>query len=315
MYMYMYMYMYILVKTYIYIYIVEMMLSQVNPHPRDRLIVFDEEPHIYTITTDPDSNYTSCTTFIHSFFSHFDADKIIDRMTRSKGWVDSKYYGLTAEQIKERWDQNRDQASAAGTAMHKAIEDFYNGKSTLEELKESPDLQYFLNFYKDIGHTLKPYRSEWMIFDDQLKLAGSIDFVTENEDGTLNLWDWKRSREIRRDTKWQRGLTPVNHLPDTNYYHYSLQLNLYKAILENNYNKTVNQLALVVMHPDQDDYEVIVVPNLAKEICAILNHRIETNNLDCQPFETNETVETEAKSDDTDLDTEHISQAPLECFI
>ena len=272
------------------------MLSEVNPHPKDTLIIFDEEPHIYTIITDPDSTYTSCTTFIHSFFSHFDADKIIEKMVNSKSWNSSKYYGQTPDQIKAQWDQNRLQASTAGTAMHKAIEDFYNKEKTLEELATMPDLRYFLNFYKDIGHELKPYRSEWMIFDEKLKLAGSIDFVTENEDGSLNLWDWKRSREIKRENQWQQGLTPVNHLPDCNYYHYSLQLNLYKAILENNYDKTINQLALVVMHPDQENYEVIVVPNLAKEICAILNQRIETNNLSCALFKI-ETTEVDENNE------------------
>ena len=32
------------------------------------------------------------------------------------------------------------------------------------------------------------------------------------------------------DNKWQSALTPcIKHLPDCNYYHYSLQLNTYKA--------------------------------------------------------------------------------------
>lgn len=288
------------------------MLSEINPHPRDQLIVFDEEPHIYTITTDPDSTYTSCTTFIHGFFEHFDADKIIDKMTKSKRWANSKYYGQTPDQIKAQWDRNRIQASLFGTKMHKAIEDFYNGEKTLEDLAILPDLKYFLNFYKDIGDKLKPYRSEWMVFDDHLKLAGSIDFVTENEDGSLNLWDWKRSREIKRENSWQSGLDPVKNLPDCNYYHYSLQLNLYKAILENNYDKSVNQLALVVMHPEQENYEVIIVPDLAKEICLILNHRIKTNNLDCMSFEI------EVNETGSDLNDEYVNKdisSPEKCFL
>ena len=57
------------------------MLSIKNQHPRDLEITFDEGPHIYTINGD--SSYTSVTTFNHSHFEHFDADKIIDNMMKN----------------------------------------------------------------------------------------------------------------------------------------------------------------------------------------------------------------------------------------
>ena len=97
-------------------------LQNLNSHPRDQHITFDEGPHIYTI--DGDSNYTSVTTFNHSHFERFDADKIIANMMASKNWTKSKYYGKTASEIKAGWDANRDSASAAGTAMHLDIEKF-----------------------------------------------------------------------------------------------------------------------------------------------------------------------------------------------
>ena len=58
------------------------LLETRNPHERDNHITFDEEPHIYTI--DGDSNYTSVTTWNHSHFEHFDSDKVIDNMMKSK---------------------------------------------------------------------------------------------------------------------------------------------------------------------------------------------------------------------------------------
>jgi nucleoside-diphosphate-sugar epimerase len=42
---------------------------------------------------------------------------------------------------------------------------------------------------------------EWMIFDEDLKLAGSIDMVYENPDGTLSIYDWKRSKDISKINK------------------------------------------------------------------------------------------------------------------
>ena len=50
---------------------------------------------------------------------------------------------------------------------------------------------------------MTPYRTEWMIWDKDHKLAGSIDMIFENEDGTLSIYDWKRSKEIKKQNKWQ----------------------------------------------------------------------------------------------------------------
>ena len=79
-----------------------------------------------------------------------------------------------------------------------------------------------------------PYRTEWMIYDTDYKLAGSIDMVYKNKDGSLNIYDWKRSKEITTINRWnQFSTTPcIAELPDSNFWHYSLQLNIYKRIIQ-----------------------------------------------------------------------------------
>ena len=62
----------------------------------------------------------------------------------------------------------------------------------------SIEFQQFLKYQEDYKD-LKPYRTEWMIYDEELKLAGSIDMVNENSDGTLQIRDWKRSKQIVRN--------------------------------------------------------------------------------------------------------------------
>jgi len=62
-------------------------LSKLNCHERDSHITFDEGPHIYTI--DGDSDYTSCTTWNHSHFEHFNADAIIANMMKSPKWPEN----------------------------------------------------------------------------------------------------------------------------------------------------------------------------------------------------------------------------------
>ena len=61
-------------------------------------------------------------------------------------------------------------------------------------------------------------------------------------------------------------------MPDANFWHYSLQLNTYKAILEAKYNKKVKDLYLVRLHPDaeENNYELIKVPDLSSEMNQLL---------------------------------------------
>ena len=87
-----------------------------------------------------------------------------------------------------------------------------------------------------------------------MRLSGSIDMVFEAPDGTLVIYDWKRCKKIeKRNTYKKFSINPERSLariPDTNFWHYSLQLNIYKALLEKNYNKKVSGMFLVCLHPD-----------------------------------------------------------------
>ena len=247
-------------------------LAKLNAHERDSRIVFDEGPHIYYIDDSCDG-YVSVTTFNHHNFEHFDADAIIKNMMSSTRWPQSKYYGQTVDEIKAGWDKNRDEAAEAGTKMHYDIECYYN-KCPNEN--DSIEYEYFRNFLKDYPD-LKPYRTEWTVFHEELKLAGSIDMVFEKEDGHLLIYDWKRSKGIVKTNgfgKWGQKEC-IEHLPDTNYWHYCLQLNTYKAILEEKYGKIVDELYLVCLHPENKNknYQRIKVVDLQDEVKGLFDLR------------------------------------------
>ena len=111
-----------------------------------------------------------------------------------------------------------------------------------------------------------------MVYDEDVKIAGSIDMDYEDPtgDGSLMIYDWKRCKEIKKTGGFEKYSTTecINHLPDTNFWHYSLQLNIYKAIIERNYGKKVSQLMLVCLHPNNKnkDYLLFKVPDLQNEI-------------------------------------------------
>lgn len=251
-------------------------LSELNKHERDSDISFEEGPHIYTVKRER-GTYTSVTTWVHKHFSKFDADAIIDKMMQSKNWTDPnyKYYGMTKNEIKQMWNTKRDTSAGAGTNMHYDIECYYNN---MEVNNDSIEYRYFLEFVRDFPE-LKPYRTEWMVFYEEQKLSGSIDMIFENPDGTIQIYDWKRCQEIVQETNFEQyAITPcISHLPDTNYWHYTLQLNTYKKILEDKYGKKVSNLFLICLHPENTNktYQRIEVPILETEMNDLFNYRLE----------------------------------------
>lgn len=68
---------------------------------------------------------------------------------------------------------------------------------------------------------------------------------------------------------------PLEHLDNTPYYHYALQLSLYKYILEKNYGMKISDLRLGIFHPAYNKPYVLRMPYLEKEINDIFNLRSE----------------------------------------
>lgn len=259
-------------------------LSRINSHPRDAHIAFDEPTHKYYVNGSCEGNI-SCTGFVHEFFGHFDPKSIIAKMKKSPKWSTSKYYGKTDKEIMDEWSNNGKVASEAGTAMHLAIEQFLHGspEQIKPEIKDTPEWRYFMKFWADCGGDLEPYRSEWEVFTDSLtpvegerkiKLCGSIDMVFRRKsDGKFVIYDWKRSKEIKAENPFGTGLPPLDHLPDCNYWHYTLQLNVYKWMLEKFYGLEVADLYLVILHPDNPSYRRMRLNILEDEVEDMIEAR------------------------------------------
>jgi len=200
---------------------------------------------------------------------------------------------MTKKQIKDQWSQNGKDVSSQGTQLHFYIEQFMNlpsdeRNSSHNDLKEiflsspfvdpiieSVEWNYFMNFIDMFPHFI-PYRTEWTIYDTELKIAGSIDMVYKNVDGSLMIYDWKRCKEITKNNTFNKyAITScLDTVPDTNFWHYSLQLNIYKYILEKNYGVSVTHLYLVQLHPSCKNYQLIKVPDLSNTISLLVQDRI-----------------------------------------
>ena len=254
-----------------------MTLLHTNAHPRDADIQFDEPTHVYTVQGSS-KGIISCTKFLHEFFGHFDAKGTIKKMMASPKWTESKWYkpGITAKEIEEQWNANGREASGAGTAMHLAIEQFLNGSEhvILPHIKETTEWRYFMNFWREHGADLEPYRTEWEVWSEDHKLAGQIDMVYKRKsDGKFLIYDWKRSKEIKEDNKWDKGLGPMSHLPNSNFWHYTLQLNVYRWFLETYYGLKIAEMCIVIFHPNNTNYQIFPLKRLEKEIEVMIECR------------------------------------------
>jgi hypothetical protein len=240
-----------------------------HQHPRDARITFQEDGHVYTVDGEA-GTYTSVTTLVHKFFPHFDADKVIPKII---GNPKSQYFGMTPDAVKEQWNN----ATSLGSQLHEQIEVFFDRLAETGGVAETPaasvEFGYFLDYFRDhVLNKLQPYRTEWYVFDQDIRVCGSIDMLFCDKDDSSKIWihDWKRSSKISRTNRFEKGLRCLSHLDSCNYIHYCLQLNMYKYILEAQYDKTVMGMALVVLHPNQTSYQVIEVKDMQDEIAKML---------------------------------------------
>jgi ATP-dependent exoDNAse (exonuclease V) beta subunit len=225
------------------------MLSTINSHPRDKNISKNKY-HQYLVNG---KKLNSVTKLVSSFFKPFDEDKIINSILNSKKMEDPdyKYYQKTREQIKDMWKDSTN----LGTELHLMVEDYLNGVDKIFHL--STEFQYFLNFMEDYSQL--PYRTEWMIYDEEIKVGGCIDAIFK-KDGKYIMYDWKRCNNLTFESNDKSIKECISYLPDTNYWHYVLQLNIYTFIIHKNYGIKIDSMNLVVLHPENSNYQIYEVP-------------------------------------------------------
>nr|QBK90017.1 MAG: exonuclease [Pithovirus LCPAC101] len=261
--------------------------------------------HLYLVSG-YNGHAISVTTLAGHFFGHFDPEKAANGILESKKMSDPeyKYYGMIKEDILKSWEKN--EAGQLGTDLHERIEYFYNGCLGESEVPDTIEFQYFLMFFRDsikLYPKLKPYRTEWFVWTNPIILnngmermiTGSIDMTFVNDKGEIAIFDWKRVKELTYINKagerkinikkdfdtWKEngrkgyiknlyGKGLLSHVPDSKYHHYCIQLNIYKYILENYYNKKVIMMNLVVCSPTEDNYLILKVDDMQDEIRRII---------------------------------------------
>lgn len=231
-------------------------------HPSGRVIVFDEKYHSFFMEDDPYRKLVSVTTLINKFFPVFDTETI------SKKYA--KKHNLNQNDVKKMWKEKGLESSFWGNRCHNYADALIRSEPVEQALdqREAMRFSYVKREIKTIMRSRAIIGSEVIIASPEYGIAGVVDLI-ERKNNILFIEDWKTSETIKMSNIFQKGCYPVEHLEDTNYNHYMLQLNIYLFILLNEgYFDWVKDWKLVIKHVCGDDY---VVDSLQEIIKMMLN--------------------------------------------
>ena len=229
-------------------------------------IVFEELTHKYTSEVNGKLiEYTSGTTFTHKYIPEFDPTGIITARCAKK-------QGISVEELKEQWRQKGLASTTLGTRCHEICEDIELGRDVRNKAQDEKEEKMFANAAKMAAafrQKIDILGVEKIVFSPELQLAGTIDlFAKSRKDGSFLIIDHKTNKSIDIENKYKSFcLKPIDHVPNLNFWHYGLQLNLYAYLLK--YGKWVPKDAkfkFFLNHITENEAKLIELPDMQLEI-------------------------------------------------
>ena len=227
-----------------------------------------EPEHKYILKSDPDLNFTSVTSITSKYFSPFDKDAIAKKLVETN----MKYVGMTTDELIAQWDEARD----FGNLVHNNIESYINNKN-YKDISEVRHAIKWMNKFKNLSEFV--FYPEVIIYSEELGIAGSIDVLAKDtKNDTYIIIDWKTSKSISKSSFGGRmGIHPItSHLMDCKYVHYSMQLSLYRYLIEEFYGIKVSNLLIALLK--DNECKTIVADYYHKEVLDMVNEHRKTQN-------------------------------------
>jgi len=241
-------------------------------------ITFYDEPHKYYIDN---KQLISVTTLLHKYEEEFDEDY----------WAEYKanQYGLTPKEVKFAWRFINKKGTIKGSAIHDYAENKFQNKEftypkqlILNEFGFDPvwneyqiTKKHVDKFYNDVQGKLIPIRTEFVVYDKESLIAGMLDILFYNvKTKEFQIWDWKTNKKFSKENNERHFLNELYTIENCDLEIYSLQLEMYKQIIEKNTGIKLGKSYIVWFSHNNESYEIIETKDRSYHINNIINQRI-----------------------------------------
>jgi hypothetical protein len=237
----------------------------------DDNILFFEEAHKYKFKNQPDIIPLSVTGVIGKYKKPFDAEFFAKRKADS--------LGVPKQQILDEWKAKGDFACDKGTLVHLYMEQMMSMKEfEIPKKLNRPDVVDAFRQTKGICNkflhesysSLEHISAEQLVGCPDWKITGMLDEIVRNRHtGEYYIIDWKTNKAINKTSRYM--LTgSLSHLDSSEMTVYSLQLGLYKKILEKYTDIKIAACFICHLPLDADDYKMYKTKDYDKEINTII---------------------------------------------
>lgn len=136
--------------------------------------------------------------------------------------------GVTPEELQLKWHKERDDSVIRGVSFHSAAEHFIKtGK--IKQDHNAKLVKLFKKKHSFEGELL----TEKRLWSEEHGIAGTADIVELFDDNTISIQDFKTNKKLDDKAFFGKKLfAPLNHIPDSKFHLYELQLSLYAFLLE-----------------------------------------------------------------------------------
>ena len=218
----------------------------------------------------------SVTKFIEQFTNEFDSQAVAEKVAIKEN--------KSIQEVLDKWKQKNEWACKKGSICHEYAQSLWNKELQLidQELHTLPQKQTLIwifnqadNFYNDYKDRLEHLADEFVIGSEEYSIASAIDHIFINKlTGGLVLVDYKTNSDIHKNERFAKTMkVPLDYLKDTTLVHYAIQLSIYKYIVEKYTNLQFEDMFIVWFSEINENYEIIDVPYLHKEVKNILELR------------------------------------------
>jgi hypothetical protein len=166
------------------------------------------------------------------------------------------------EQLWNRQDKGSKYPIWISTLDTKTLSEFHNSVLILKKLS--------LDFYNQISQTHSPVFLEYTVGDEALKIAGTADAILYNNiTNQYEIWDWKTDKQYRTSG---RDKIKEFDVADCEQNKYSLQLGLYKYIIEKNTDIKIDKCKIVHFDWKASSFDIYDTIDYNTKIDTILNN-------------------------------------------